>query len=159
MGAIIAFELTREIRRRGGRSPQALFVSGAIAPHMQMTRPKRCNLPDSQFRRELRELGGTPEELFEDPAILDLFLPTLRADVTALDHYDFQPEDRLDTAVHVFGGAKDPDIDLEQLEYWRDVTRAETTIQVFPGGHFFLFTESSAFVASMSARLRSVCPS
>jgi medium-chain acyl-[acyl-carrier-protein] hydrolase len=58
-----------------------------IAPQMQVTHPKRFNLPDSEFQREIRELDGTPEELFEDPAILDLFLPTLRADVTALVHY------------------------------------------------------------------------
>jgi hypothetical protein len=44
MGALISFELARELRRRGQRGPLALFVSGRRAPQLPGPDPPTFNL-------------------------------------------------------------------------------------------------------------------
>ena len=42
MGALAAFELARELRRRGGPTPARLIVSGRVAPDEPPRRPPVC---------------------------------------------------------------------------------------------------------------------
>ena len=46
-----------------------------------------CELPEAEFIDNLRMLGGTPTELLEHEEILQLMLPTLRADFGAAETY------------------------------------------------------------------------
>src|SRR5262249_55495669 len=62
MGALIAFELTRVLRRRHGLEPQSLFVAGRSAPQIPNPEPISYNLPHDEFIQELIRLDGTPKE-------------------------------------------------------------------------------------------------
>ncbi|MGD0607253.1 MAG: thioesterase domain-containing protein [Streptosporangiaceae bacterium] len=61
LGALVAFETLREIRRRGGTEPVHLFVSGCVA---LMNRPSRDVLaevfPGVPLTREIGEFGTPP---------------------------------------------------------------------------------------------------
>src|ERR1044072_860665 len=54
MGAILAFEVVRLLRRSGHQSPAHLFVSGHKAPQIPKTEPFTYNLPDAEFIAELQ---------------------------------------------------------------------------------------------------------
>src|SRR5262249_6785221 len=125
MGALIAYELAREWRRRGIPGPQRLIVSGHAAPH----RPARGRvlhaLPDDEFRSELRRLNGTPEGVLENEELLQAFLPTLRADFALCETYTCTNEPPLDVPIVAVGGIGDPRANFDDLDAWRIHTNRE----------------------------------
>lgn len=153
MGALLAFETARELRRRGLPSPVRLFASGFRAPHLPERFPNRRALDDEAFIAELRTLAGTPDEVVADEEMMALLLPTLRADVTLCETYLHRAGDPLDVPLTVFGGANDPRVSSEELEGWHRHTRAGMELRVFPGHHFFLKPHRAAVVAAIAERL------
>ena len=49
MGALVAFELARALRRDGARLPTHLIMSGAPAPHVKQLSHALHTLPDEEF--------------------------------------------------------------------------------------------------------------
>src|SRR5215510_3567397 len=92
MGALISFELAREMRRRHSIGPRQLFLSGRGAPTAPSCEGPTFNLPHDEFIAELRRLNGTPPELLDVPDARELFLPLLRADFELVDTYRYEPE-------------------------------------------------------------------
>lgn len=153
MGALIAFETTRELRRRGLPVPVRLFASGFRAPHLPERFPNRRALDDRAFIADLRALAGTPNEVVEDEEMMALLLPTLRADVTLCETYVHRSDEPLDVPLTVFGGADDPRVSSDELDGWRRHTRATMDLRIFPGHHFFLKSHRAAVVAAIAERL------
>lgn len=139
MGGVLAFELVRELRRRGLPLPSRLFVSGSSAPQVaDFADPPRHTMPDDELVVELRRLGGTPEEFLADEELLAILLPTLRADFSLFDTYRYPEGEPLPVPISVFGGLEDFALPEEKLEGWRLQTTAAVTMKMFPGDHFFL---------------------
>jgi medium-chain acyl-[acyl-carrier-protein] hydrolase len=150
MGALLAFETTRQLRRLGAPAPFHLFVSGAPAPQLCPNRPQRHRLGHEQFQAEVRKLGGTPEEVFADPELLDLVLPTLRADFAAIDTYIYRDEAAFACPITALAGDRDREVDHFEVMEWRAQTQARFHFHLFAGDHFFI-TESSDSVRSLVA--------
>lgn len=138
MGALIAYELTRLLRGRGGPLPEHLLVSGRRAPQVPSDRPDLHTLPEPDLKEELRRLDGTPEEIIASPELMELFLPILRADFSVCETYRYREEAPLDCPVSAFGGLEDRDVAREHVEAWRTQARGPFRVRMFPGGHFFL---------------------
>jgi medium-chain acyl-[acyl-carrier-protein] hydrolase len=138
MGAIIAFELARRLRREVGLGPSRLLVSGCRAPQLPNTDPKRHQLPDREFLEELEHLNGTPKEVLAHPEMVQYLLPTLRGDFEAIEKYVYSPAPPLTCPISAFGGTDDPEVKAEQLEAWRDQTTSGFTLRMFSGNHFFI---------------------
>jgi medium-chain acyl-[acyl-carrier-protein] hydrolase len=137
MGAIIAYELARALQRHG-RSPLHLFVSGQRAPHLPLGRPVSYNLPLEAFRHRLRELNGTPEAVLQNPEMMDLLLPLLRADFELSETYRREAHAPLTCPVTAFGGIEDVEISRPDIQAWRAATVGDFRVRLFPGDHFFL---------------------
>nr|QEO74445.1 thioesterase [uncultured bacterium] len=140
MGALIGFELTRALRRRGGAMPQHLFVSGHSAPQrgdLRRDRPYHA-APDDEFVAMLRAMNGTPPGVLDHPELLELILPALRADFELCERYVCEPDAPLDVPVTALAGIADPLVPPDAVEPWRQQTTAAFSLRVLPGGHFFL---------------------
>ncbi len=146
MGALISFELAREVRRRGFTLPRCLFLSGRRAPTAPSERGAVFNLSDEAFIAEVKRLNGTPKEVLEHPETRRLFLPVLRADLEIDDTYEYYPEERLPCPITVYGGLQDEDISLESLRAWQQQTSADYKLRTFPGDHFFIQSPEAGFV-------------
>lgn len=144
MGALLAFELARELRRRGGAMPFSLMVSGRRAPRIPLARDFFHTLPDSKFVDILRTYyaGGTPEAVLQEEQLMALFLPTLRSDFAVTDAYAYSPEPPLDCPIYAFGGESESEFSEADLDAWREETTGSFRLELFPGGHFYL-NESS----------------
>ncbi|WAZ26173.1 alpha/beta fold hydrolase [Streptomyces cinnabarinus] len=140
MGGLLAFELTRALRRRGAPLPAHLFVSGRSAPDAPPEFPPLGDAPDERVLERLRELGGTPQEILEEPELMALMLPTLRADFAVLESYDYRDEPPLPVPLTVFGGTADARVTPARLPGWRRQTSTGSRLRMLPGGHFFLHT-------------------
>jgi surfactin synthase thioesterase subunit len=152
MGALIAYEVCRAIRRRGLPAPRRLLVSGRPAPHLPLRDPPVHAAPTPQFVTHLRGLGGTAAELLDDPAAQRALLPTLRADFRLAETYRHQAGPPLDCPISVFGGSQDRLTTAAELDAWRQHTAAGCTVRICPGGHFFLH-ENDEFPALLGADL------
>ena len=151
MGALVAFELMREFRRRGGPQPLQLFVSACRAPQLPDPDPPIHLLPEPALLEELRRLDGTPGEVFENPELRSLVLPTLRADFSVCETYVHEPDEPLAISISAFGGAADNEVSQEQLEGWRTQTSASFGLRIFAGNHFyFLGPARTAFLSALS---------
>lgn len=136
MGALISFELARELRRRHAIEPVELFLSGRGAPHLSIESTS-FNLPHEKFISKLRELNGTPREVLENEEITNLFLPILRADFELVDTYEYQPEACLSSASTVYGGLQDKEVPARALHGWKEHTSG-LKIRLIAGNHFFI---------------------
>lgn len=138
MGGIVSFELTRLLRRNFDLSPVHLFISGHRAAHVPNPNPIIHNLCDEKFKQEIINLGGTPQAIIEHEEMMELLLPTLKADFQAIENYLYQPETPLDIPITVFGGKSDPRTSQVNLEAWQEHTSADFSLHMFDGEHFFL---------------------
>ena len=138
MGALVAFELARELRRQYDLLPVHLFVSGHRAPHLPDLNTPIRNLCDLDFVENIKQYNGTPELVFKNQELLDIFLPILRADFTIIETYQFISEPPLDCPITAFGGLGDPRNNRLEIEAWKDHTKNSFTSHYFIGGHFFI---------------------
>lgn len=154
MGARIAFELVRELRRRATPAPLALFVSSCRAPHIpRVPSPPLAAMPDKIFAAMLRQINGTPPEVFDDPELLQTLLPVLRADFSLVDTYEYDDEPALPWPVYAFGGTDDPDAPEDALLAWQVHTSASFRLRRFPGGHFMVRTKQRELTETILADL------
>ncbi|WP_165953703.1 thioesterase domain-containing protein [Streptomyces sp. 8K308] len=160
LGALVAFEVARELHHTGRPGPTALFLSGAGAPHLPRTGARTSQLPDDAFLAEVRAYGGTHEALLADPEILRLFLPTLRADFELFETYVYEhrPGPALDCPVHLFAGERDERVDQARVAAWRDLVPTVASARVLPGGHFFPHDSRARLTAAIAAELAALLP-
>lgn len=151
LGALVGFAFARELRRRGLPGPVHLFASGRRAPQIA-ERSAIHELPDAEFTRWLRALGGVPDAVFEEPELLAYFFPILRADVE-LNTVVVSTDEPLDCPITALRGADDDRVTPEQLDAWRAQTRGAFDREDFPGGHFYIQSARSQFLDSLSRRL------
>jgi surfactin synthase thioesterase subunit len=154
LGALIAFELARELRRRGRPQPAALLVSGLPAPHLPRVRPRISHLPDTELVAALRGQFDLTEELMEHPELIEMALPVLRADFAVVETYVYREEPPFEFPIHVFGGLSDPEASADELAGWARHSTRPVPMKTFPGGHFFLNTERERLLEAVTAALR-----
>lgn len=158
MGAIIAFELARELFRRHCARPQHLFVSGRRAPQCPRTEPTTFNLPHDEFIAELRRLNGTPREILENPELLELFMGLLRADFEIVDTYQYDPMEPLSCPITVYGGLYDKEVPVESCHAWQEQTSVSCNVKMVDGDHFFVRTPTPEFMAAFRSDVLSAVP-
>ncbi|ROP35581.1 MULTISPECIES: thioesterase II family protein [Saccharothrix] len=136
MGARVALALAHALRARARPGPRALFVASSAAPALR-SEVRGWDEPDEGLIAYLRDLGGTPPIVFERPDLLELFLPALRADLTAVATSGAPARPPLDVPLRAFAGADDGEASGERMAAWREETTGSFELEVVPGGHFF----------------------
>ncbi|NEA57184.1 thioesterase [Streptomyces sp. SID13666] len=137
MGALLAYEVACELRRRGHREPRHLFVSGSRAPHLYGTRQDHT-LSDDDLRRLVHDLGGLGDDHVTARSYLDRRLPVLRADLRVCETYRWTPRRPLRCPMTAFSGTDDPIATAAGTEAWRECTTGSLLRRHLPGDHFFL---------------------
>lgn len=150
MGAVVAFELARELRRRGRPMPRMLIASGARAPQFRRGHVPPAAPSHEEFMAQLRQLGGLPTD---DPALLRGVLPALQADATLYRHYVYSEGDPFTFPIRAYGGAEDANVRREHLEAWAEQTTSGFAVRVFAGGHFYLNTARDEFLTALAEDL------
>lgn len=153
MGALLSFELARELRRRRSREPAHLFVSGCSAPQITDPDPPIHSLPARMFIENLRLLNGTPRDALDHQELMEVLLPPLRADFAVYETYVYADEPPLPCPITAFGGLEDGKVSRDCLDAWRRQTRASFALRMLPGDHFFLRTAQPLLLQAVSHEL------
>jgi len=137
-GALVCFELARELGVRRAPAPVHLCVSGAKAPQLLVGRSSTHKLQDAQLIDEVRRIGGTPEAVLENEELIAALLPAFRADFEALETYEYSGRPPLACPILALGGARDNLVDHPSLQAWAHHTAVGFELKMFPGDHFFI---------------------
>ena len=159
MGAVLALEVAKAAVKAGKDAPQHVFLSARRPPHLPRLEADLHRLPDDAFLKLLgARYGGVPAEVLQEPDLLALFLPTLRADITALETFVAGDAEPVTCALSAFGGDEDRLVNLEQLRSWRGYTTGPFRVKQFRGGHFYLGEVRDELLSDISRTLAPIIP-
>lgn len=152
LGAIVASEAARVLQAQG-RAPAYLFVSAR--PPERKKEDEIHHLPDAEFVDAMnRRYQGIPAEIIEQPELLELLLPPLRADIRALEHFHPQADRvKIASPTAVFGGTRDRQVSLDDLAAWHGETAQPCRIRTFDGDHFYIDPQRAALVGDIAVTL------
>lgn len=137
VGAVIAYEVARRCASAGVPGPLCLFASARRAPHLP-PRHRYHELADGAFLAAVSALGGMPDEVLSQPELLDLFLPSLRADFQLNDTYTPAAGPALGCPVAAYAADRDPEASRPEVAAWAYATSGPFRVRTFAGGHFYL---------------------
>jgi medium-chain acyl-[acyl-carrier-protein] hydrolase len=152
LGAVTAAEFVR-VTSEAGQQAAHLFVSSRppFPPRMRQLH----KLADKDFVSAIVErYQGIPSEILAHADLLELLLPALRADIEALEMFNFNDRAKIGCPTSVFGGDADPTISPADLEAWRNEVLGPCDVRVFAGDHFYLNTQAKALLAEISTTLK-----
>jgi surfactin synthase thioesterase subunit len=155
LGAVIAFETIRALRAAGRTLPRTLFVSASRAPHLPHPHAPLHHLPDDELLRRVNERyeGSVPAAVLSCPELRGLFVPTLRADLTALETYTFEPGEPLGCPISAFCGRTDPTVTSAAIAPWSIHGEAGFRLRMVDGGHLYLQTARPSLLSAIHGDL------
>ncbi|MBQ4836013.1 MULTISPECIES: thioesterase II family protein [Pseudoalteromonas] len=143
LGARVAFALAKELEQLTVRQPLQLVVSGSPAPNSNEDVVKLSDKPDHEFIEKLHIIGGTPPEVLAQEELMELLLPSIRADFKIAEEYQCLPH-QLNVPITVFTGKEDRDVNQSNLSLWQGFSKNPISINHYDGGHFFIETHKNA---------------
>jgi surfactin synthase thioesterase subunit len=153
LGSLVGFELARTLVAQGSPAPTHVVVVGRRAPQIPYRGlPVVDDLDGDELVRQLRLTGGTPPAVLDDPALLRVYLPTIRADLRLAQSYRYVPGEPLPCPITVFAGRDDP-IPPADLQGWAIHTTSGCEVRTVEGDHFFFRDHQAEFLGHVSRLL------
>lgn len=143
MGAALTYEITRRIVDQGLPWPVWIGISAQPAPQpapQPAERPRVAleELPDAELRTRLRQMGGTPDDVLDDPDLWSMFAPIIQADLSmAVNWHPATDSGPLPVALSAFAGGEDQSASPLLMKGWEEHTEHFLGLRVFDGGHFY----------------------
>ncbi|MFI6504012.1 thioesterase II family protein [Nonomuraea typhae] len=153
MGARLAFEVVRELRRRGLRQPSRLYVGGAHPPDRRVPLAAAVELPDDAFIDQLVRRSDALPELKHLRELRELMMPVLRSDFAWIKNYAFVPEPPIGSPIVAFAGLDDGEAGAAEMLGWARHTTAGFRLRTLRGGHLFVRDRPAELAALISADL------
>ena len=157
LGSFIAFDLARELARRGRLAPKYLFVSGQRAPSLPYRQTPIFHQADDAFLASVRQRhNALPKSLIADPAMKAFLVRLLRADFKLVEAYRYEAGAPLGCPIMAFGGLDDPAIGRDQLDPWSRETTGRFQVRLIEGAHFFPQTHPTQALAPIRVELETM---
>jgi medium-chain acyl-[acyl-carrier-protein] hydrolase len=156
MGALVAYEVARRLRDDNGLEPVHLFASAHGSPHIPGNDRDVYKLSDSEFLKHLQTLNGTPHEVLDCPELMQILLPTLKADFELLGTYEYKPEAPFSCPITVFGGTQDHSVTPEEIAGWQIHTTGNVSVKFLPGDHFYLSSHKSLLLRMLTEEVHRI---
>lgn len=138
MGATLGLSVVSRLEEMG-HFPERLIVSGNAGPGVRKKKDfMRYLLSDSEFKEELRELGGIPEEVLRDDELYEFFAPIIRADFECLEK-DFFSEKGIVIKTPIYAMMGTEEETCHEIENWSKFTDSDFQYRVLNGNHFFIY--------------------
>ncbi len=158
LGGLIAFELTRYLKRNFSIIPQRVFISSSLPVHLYRNWHHNYHqLSDVDLLKKIESFGGISKQVLEHPDLIEMLLPTVRSDMEILETYQYQNTEKLSCPLHVFSGKDDTLISVAELKEWKQHSSGEFSLKIFPGGHFYLNHKTADFFSSLNSKLTQNC--
>jgi medium-chain acyl-[acyl-carrier-protein] hydrolase len=100
-----------------------------------------------------RRYNGIPKIIQQDPDLMEIFLPILKADFSVLETYEYVQEPAFDFGFSTYIGTQDTIVTLEDISAWQAQSNLPVSSQTFPGDHFFIQSQRLPLLQSLSQTL------
>jgi medium-chain acyl-[acyl-carrier-protein] hydrolase len=155
LGALIAFEVARALRKEMRPAPEHLLVSASRAPHLPWPHLPVHQLSDLDLLAEVnRRYDSVPRQILEDRELRDLVVPALRADFALIETYRYVDGAPLQCPISAFGGQHDSTVSAASLDAWRHQTCTAFRLRMLPANHLFLNRLRRELLYMISAALK-----
>ncbi|EIT1092933.1 TPA: alpha/beta fold hydrolase [Serratia marcescens] len=128
--------------------PLQLIISACSSPflarHSQLLRMPRAALLNALCAGE-----GLDESLIGDSALVDYYLPLIRADLLLSSQLLFPAQPGYHAPLAMFYGENDELIDRQDLLDWRRIAQGDFQQRTFAGGHMYITTQREAVIAGV----------
>lgn len=152
VGARIAYELVLRMHASGMTLPIHLFVSSCRAAHLNSRHPLMGGMDDNELLYSIVARYGADAQV-KDEELYRLMLPTIRADIVALETCPFSGTVQLDLPITGLGGKADLYVTPDEIEAWRVHTNARFDMRMFEGAHFYLNRARDDLLALLRRKL------
>jgi medium-chain acyl-[acyl-carrier-protein] hydrolase len=152
MGALLAYEVCRELERRGAALPRQLIVSARSAPQIPVT-SRLYQLADAALLDVIQSYGGTPSDVIDSDYFRRYFLSMIRDDFEMVENYEYNPAPPLNLPIVALAAEEDLVAPLSNVLRWSEATALGFCIHRFPGGHFFIQEEREQVLHCLSSVL------
>ncbi len=152
MGALVSFEVARLLRRSYNRHPIAMHLAAFRAPQLPNPNIRIYHLPTEVFKVVLRA-DGISETILQSEELMQLMLPTLRADYEVCDTYEYHEEPPLACPFYLYGGLEDVRVREADLAGWPMHTSGPWHLSLLPGSHLFLHGAQDQLLAEICSSL------
>lgn len=137
MGTKVVYELAVKIREYGLREPEGLIVSAGRAPCLKEPNPI-YNLDDDGFIDGLRRYESTPQEILDNRELMEIFLPTLRADFIIAEGYRDKRHKKIGSDILALMGKGEEEMRPEDVNLWAEYTTGSFNSRYIDGKHMFI---------------------
>ncbi|WP_228287530.1 thioesterase II family protein [Serratia ureilytica] len=128
--------------------PLQLIISASSSPflarHSSLLRMPRAALLNALCAGE-----GLDASLIGDSALLDYYLPLIRADLMLSSQLLFPAQPGYRAPLAMFYGENDELIDRQDLLDWRRIAQGDFQQRTFAGGHMYITTQRDAVIAGI----------
>jgi medium-chain acyl-[acyl-carrier-protein] hydrolase len=156
MGGLIAYEVAQRLGHASNL--KHFFASGCQAPQIKTDQHPMSNFTDVQFLDTvIKRYDGIPQELLEEPKLLKILLPILRADIRMVETYEHKKGIELNCPITVMSGNEDLRATPQLLSGWEQHTQHPFEIIEFDGGHFFLQSQVCTVLNQLRQTLSAYC--
>lgn len=137
MGTLLVYELCHKVLNNGHVPPLHAFFSGRLPPHLRHNSVLH-KMEDDELLDTIWNLGGTPKGFFQDPGLIDIYLPILRADCKVVETHEYKEKTSLfNFGISIINGEED-ELTNSKLSEWSIHTTNSTDFYWLTGGHFFI---------------------
>jgi surfactin synthase thioesterase subunit len=151
LGGLIAFALLKHIEKETGKTAECIIVSASRAPHIYAEN-KIGDYSDENLTKKIKAYGNTPDYVLESKELMEMILPTLRADYQVLDSYDSCVGEALISQGVIFNC--EDDVNKEVSLQWQSCFKKECFYVSFEEGHFFINTQSDKVISEVNRVLK-----
>jgi medium-chain acyl-[acyl-carrier-protein] hydrolase len=141
VGGLIAFETARILARDAKQQqPRALILAAIGAPTERPRLPHLHMLSDAEFIRRIvhRYPGGIAAAIFDEPDLLAILLPVLKADTKMFETYEYLPGEPLGCPIYTIAGEQDHICPPSAMAGWQKETTGSLFSETVAGNHFFI---------------------
>ncbi|MER7165667.1 alpha/beta fold hydrolase [Micromonospora sp. NPDC000207] len=153
MGAQLAYQLTQRIEASGDPGPLMLGMSGWAPRGFFVPTEQQSRMPEPEMVEWIKKLGSFPAEIYDNPQMLALVVPALRADLAVCSQY-VDDGATVRCPIASYGGAADPLMEQpDAMDSWRDRTPRYLGNSEYPGGHFYIDSHALAVTSDVVRHL------
>ncbi|MEK3791128.1 alpha/beta fold hydrolase [Paenibacillus sp. FSL R7-0204] len=139
MGALIAYEVTKRLAGKKVRQPEHLFIAARTPPNLPVVAPMIHKMSDSEIIQIARAFNALPEEVLQNEDILQMIIPTLKADFEMIGTWKHDHNaPPLNVPLCAFTGMFDSLGVPEQMKEWSNYTSNSFRMITMPEKHYFI---------------------
>lgn len=154
LGAQLAYRLTVRLAEDGERGPLLIGMSGWAPEGFFAPTEEQVHMPESEMVEWIKKLGSFPAAVYDNPEMLAMVIPALRADLSVSGRY------RDDGAgvpcpLVSYGGRSDPLMERpDAMDSWQSRSPDYLGNREYQGGHFYIDSHAPAVTSDFIAQLR-----